>query len=118
MFSRTISQALTQSCAKERKTADIGVVRVRTYLAGERAETEGLVHETPVARQAQTGEADGHFGVLRRQRPPVQEHHTLPVVRVRLHQGHVRHRPQRRHPDHLVVRRPPYLQSQRRHGQC
>nr|ACN27567.1 unknown [Zea mays] len=74
------------------------------YLAPEGAEAEG-VEEAALADLAGVGDALA-WPLLR---ALVQEHHARAVDDVRLHAGDVQHLLDLRHPDHVVVGRPPYL---------
>uniref|UniRef100_A0A0E0CU91 Uncharacterized protein n=1 Tax=Oryza meridionalis TaxID=40149 RepID=A0A0E0CU91_9ORYZ len=88
-----------------------GVDACVRYLASEGAEAEG-VEEAALADLAGVGDAlaGPRLGAL------VEEHDARAVDDVRLHAGDVQHLLYLRHPDHVVVRRPPYLLHPR-HGQ-
>jgi hypothetical protein len=80
-------------------------------LAAEGAEAE-VVEEAAAADLADVGDgalAGLVLGAL------VEEHHAGAVDDVRLHPADVHEPLDVRHPDHVVVRRPPDLQPQRRH---
>jgi hypothetical protein len=74
------------------------------HLAAEGAEAE-RVREAPAADLAGVGDALAGPGL----RPAVEEHDLGAVDHVRLHVRDVDQLPHLRHPDHVVVRRPPYL---------
>ena len=78
--------------------------RRAAYLAAEGAEAE-TVEEAAPADLAGVGDALARAWL----RPLVEEHHARAVDDVRLHAGDVQHLLYLRHPDHVVVRRPPYL---------
>jgi hypothetical protein len=80
------------------------LVAPRSHLAPEGTEAE-RVREAPAADLAGVGDALARPGL----RPAVEEHDLGAVDHIRLHVRDVDQLPHLRHPDHVVVRRPPDL---------
>jgi hypothetical protein len=77
-----------------------------SHLASEGAEAE-RVRQAPAADLAGVGDALARPGLG----PAVEEHDLGAVDHVRLHVRDVDQLPHLRHPDHVVVRRTPYLRA-------